>query len=53
MVIFFLLFVIIFETLIERIYFRGLRGKLKAFMYIFDQPFQEYNIRKFTLVIIE
>lgn len=29
---------------------RGLRGKMKANMYIFDQPFQEYNIRKFMLV---
>ncbi|CAF5225396.1 unnamed protein product, partial [Rotaria magnacalcarata] len=28
----------------------GMRGKLRANMYIFDQPFQEYNARKFILV---
>lgn len=27
----------------------GMRGKMKANMYIFDQPFQEYNSRKFML----
>jgi hypothetical protein len=27
-----------------------MRGKLRANMYIFDQPFQEYNARKFILV---
>ena len=28
-----------------------MRGKLRATMYIFDQPFQEYNARKFMLVL--
>jgi len=27
----------------------GMRGKIKANMYIFDQPFHEYNVRKFIL----
>ena len=38
------------SDILEYLLRRGMRGKMKAFMYIFDQPFQEYNVRKFILV---
>jgi hypothetical protein len=39
-----------FKTMYVGQFYRGMRGKIKAFMYIFDQPFHEYNARKFILV---